>query len=39
MLAKLLEHGFSEAEIDVMSKDVPARLLGIGTRSHAEAPA
>jgi hypothetical protein len=33
MLAKLLEAGVSEAEIDVMSKDVPRRLLGIGPRS------
>ena len=29
LLAKLLEAGFAEAEIDVMSKDVPGRLLGI----------
>ena len=36
MLAKLLEAGFAEAEIDVMSKDVPARLLGIGARSREE---
>jgi hypothetical protein len=37
MLAKLLEAGFTEAEIDVMSKDVPGRLLGIGSRSREEA--
>jgi hypothetical protein len=37
MLSKLLEAGFAEAEIDVMSKEVPCRLLGIGAR--AEAPA
>jgi hypothetical protein len=36
MLAKLVEAGFDEAEIDVMSKDVPGRLLGIGSRSRAE---
>jgi hypothetical protein len=39
LLAKLLEAGFAEEEIDVMSKDVPARLLGIGARSPAEATA
>jgi hypothetical protein len=35
MLAKLLEVGFTETEIDTMSKEVPARLLGI--ESHARA--
>ena len=38
LLAKLLEAGLSEAEIDVMSKDVPRWLLGIGPRPEAVRP-
>jgi hypothetical protein len=37
MLAKLVEAGFTEEEIDVMSKDVPRRLLSIGPRDREEA--
>jgi len=37
MLAKLVEEGFTEEEIDVMSKDVPRRLLSIGPRARAAA--
>jgi hypothetical protein len=33
MLAKLVEAGFTPAEIDVMSKDVPRRLLGLEARA------
>jgi len=35
MLARLVEAGFTEAEIDVMSKDVPRRLLGLEARGAA----
>lgn len=37
MLARLLEAGMSEAEIDLMSKDVPAQLLGIRLGDREEA--
>ena len=37
MLARLLEAGFAEDEIDVMSKDVPRRLLGLEPREAEEA--